>query len=788
MINALPNRRLYSRYGLRALLMTVLVCMVSSAAQARRSEFRLLNDPNLTPAFAATRSRSSAPKGFPHARRSRAVNITPSVAEGKDVNLADTLVLNLFDDTAYSAVIDRVKTNINGTVMIRGRLKDYPFGTVLMSTTHGRSIISIDIPETGTHYRIQSEPESKSHYLLDLDSASLDKLEDAPSLVPDAAVDAAADELLDQPAAQGDIAVNSPLDAVTVDVMIVYTPAAASWADSSGGGIENVVAQAMQKAELALDNSETVLTTRLVYSGQVTYTESGSIDTDLTRLRSTTDGYMDDVHTLRNLYGVDLVTLYTEEFDYGGLGYLLSTLSGSPSYGFCVCRVQQVGWTYTMIHEFGHNMGCGHNKDQETQPGPGDLFSYAAGWRWTGNDSGKYCSVMSYEDGDNRVAYFSNPDVYHQGVPTGDAADGDNARTLRQTKEIVAAYRATVVAAPPTALIGTAQTYLDTPVAVTLSATDDGLPGSPGVLSYIITSLPVHGLLADPGAGVIESVPYTLAANGNQVIYTPTYACYAGDDSFHFKANDGGIAPDGGDSNEALVTITVLSESLLYEATMDTDPGWVFDSGADWAWGVPQGNEGDPSSGYTGSNVIGTNLAGDYPKKITSTLWATTPAIDCTNRTNVTLQFYRWLGVEDSSYDHAYVQVSNDGSNWTTLWENPDSTITDSEWSLQSFGISAVADDEPIVYVRWGMGTTDGSVQYGGWNIDDVRVTAPAGTPLAGDFEPDCDVDIDDLAVMIAYWLQTCGDCQGADLVEDEDNIVNLKDFEQFAQNWLAID
>ncbi len=793
MIKALPNHRLYTKCHLGVLLMTVLVCVFTTAAQARRSEFMLLSDPNSPPAFAASRGRSSVPHGFANARRWRGVNVAPSVAEGKDVRVADTLVLNLFDDAAYSAVIDRLKTNVNGTVMIRGRLKEYPLGAVLISTTHGRSIISIDIPETGVHYRIQSEPENKSHYLLELDRASRDELQGAPSLVPDAVPDTVADEIADTPAAAGDIAVNSPLDPVTVDVMIVYTPAAASWADGQGG-IENIVAQAMQKAELALDNSQTVLTMRLVYSGQVSYTESGSISTDLTRLKSTTDGYMDNVHTLRDLYGADLVTLFTEEFESGGIGYVLSSTSGSPAYGFSVCRVQQSHSSYTMVHEMGHNMGCGHHAEQNYQEGP-EIFSYSAGWRWTGTDDGKYCSVMTYEEGKyfadgidhDRVGYFSNPDIDYQGAATGDAADGDNARTLRETKDVVAAYRATVVVAPPTALIGTAQTMLDTPVAITLYADDDGLPNPPSVLSYIITSLPANGELVDPGDSVIDAVPYTLVAGGDQVIYTPSYACFSGDDSFLFKANDSGVPPDGGDSNEALVTVTVVAESVLYEATMESDPGWTFDSGSDWAWGVPQGNDDDPSSGYTGDNVIGYNLDGDYASSISPTHWATTPAIDCSSHTNVLLRFYRWLGVEDSYWDHAYLQVSSNGLTWTTIWENPGSNLEESSWSLQSYDISAVADNEPTVYVRWGMGETDGSVQYAGWNIDDVRVTGQGSlTSLAGDFEPDCDVDADDLAVLIAYWLQSCGDCEGTDLFEDEDNIVNLKDFMRFAQNWLA--
>jgi hypothetical protein len=89
----------------------------------------------------------------------------------------------------------------------------------------------------------------------------------------------------------------------------------------------------------------------------------------------------------------------------------------------------------------------------------------------------------------------------------------------------------------------------------------------------------------------------------------------------------------------------------------------------------------------------------------------------------VTLKFWRWLGVEQPAYDHAYVRVSNNGSSWTTIWENNVET-TDSSWGLQEYDISSVADGESTVYIRWTMGTTDSSWQYCGWNIDDVEIWA----------------------------------------------------------------
>ena len=49
---------------------------------------------------------------------------------------------------------------------------------------------------------------------------------------------------------------------------------------------------------------------------EVQYTESGNMGTDLSRLTSTFDGIMDEVHVLRDTHGADLVMLITDGRDY----------------------------------------------------------------------------------------------------------------------------------------------------------------------------------------------------------------------------------------------------------------------------------------------------------------------------------------------------------------------------------------------------------------------------------------------------------------------------------------
>jgi hypothetical protein len=78
---------------------------------------------------------------------------------------------------------------------------------------------------------------------------------------------------------------------------------------------------------------------------------------------------------------------------------------------------------------------------------------------------------------------------------------------------------------------------------------------------------------------------------------------------------------------------------------LDTNPGWNTEG--QWAFGIPTGGGSschDPTSGHTGSNVYGYNLNGDYPDSMPQ-YCLTSTAIDCSNYENITLTFWRWLGI-----------------------------------------------------------------------------------------------------------------------------------------------
>ena len=184
-----------------------------------------------------------------------------------------------------------------------------------------------------------------------------------------------------------------------------------------------------------------------------------------------------------------------------------------------------------------------------------------------------------------------------------------------------------------------------------------------------------------------------------------------------------------GDTSRPAV-LAVGNAEAQYVWTLDEEPDWSTEG--QWAFGEPTGSGGshgnpDPSSGYSGSNVYGYNLNGDYPNNLPEQ-HLTSSRIDCTGMYNTHLRFQRWLGVEQPDYDYASVRVSNNGSDWTTVWQNS-AEISDSSWVAMDLDISSVANNQPAVYVRWTMGPTDSWWTYCGWNLDDIEIWAVAPPP-----------------------------------------------------------
>ncbi len=246
---------------------------------------------------------------------------------------------------------------------------------------------------------------------------------------------------------------------------------------------------------------------------------------------------------------------------------------------------------------------------------------------------------------------------------------------------------------------------------------------SPGIENYVPGSATMHYRYS----GGLFQTQSLLPLGGD--LYQATLPAAGCDDTpeFYFSAegDQSGVVTDPYNAPTGYYSAVVGETAVFYSETMDSNPGWT--TAGLWAWGQPTGGGGaygnpDPTSGHTGVNVYGYNLNGDYENGLGET-HLTSTAIDCTGKTGVTLSFWRWLGVETSTYDHAYLRVSTNGTSWTTIWQNG-GEVSDSSWVEEVYDISAIADNQPTVYLRWTMGSTDSSWQFCGWNIDDVTLSA----------------------------------------------------------------
>ncbi len=162
--------------------------------------------------------------------------------------------------------------------------------------------------------------------------------------------------------------------------------------------------------------------------------------------------------------------------------------------------------------------------------------------------------------------------------------------------------------------------------------------------------------------------------------------------------------------------------------TLDSDPGWTTEG--QWQFGTPMGMGGsshgypDPNAAYTGLNVYGVNLNGDYALAVGGPYRLTAGPFDCNSYETVKVSFARWLNTDTADYVQCKVEASNDGSTWQTVWLNPTTaTITDNQWQVVQYDISQIAAGHSQVYIRWSYQIlSDRAYPYSGWNIDDVEL------------------------------------------------------------------
>ena len=164
------------------------------------------------------------------------------------------------------------------------------------------------------------------------------------------------------------------------------------------------------------------------------------------------------------------------------------------------------------------------------------------------------------------------------------------------------------------------------------------------------------------------------------------------------------------------------------------DEGWTHGSigdttslADDWQRETPAGDTGngwtDPSNAYSPSNAWGTDMGNGTTTSTVNGAYAAnahmylrTPVMNASNASGVKLYFKRWLSVQASGSDQARVLV-----NGTQVYINPTTNFADTSWTSQVIDISSLADGNPNLQIDWRL-RSNGTTNFGGWNIDDVVV------------------------------------------------------------------
>jgi len=225
---------------------------------------------------------------------------------------------------------------------------------------------------------------------------------------------------------------------VEITLLSVYTPQARAGA----GGTTQIQAQiqaAVDQANTAFINSGMTARFYLAHTAEVAYNDTGNMNNDLDWVTSNSG-----VASLRNTYAADMVSLIVEN---GGAYCGIAWVQRNPGSGFAgyAFQVTDRGClpNSTFAHEHGHNMGMEHNPENSNVGNNPAAASYDFSFgHWV---SGSFATIMTYASicpaYCPRILHFSNPDVLHNGLPTGILNQRDNAQTGDLTAPLVANFR-----------------------------------------------------------------------------------------------------------------------------------------------------------------------------------------------------------------------------------------------------------------------------------------------------------------------------------------------------------
>ena len=279
-------------------------------------------------------------------------------------------------------------------------------------------------------------------FQLGLDNEGHNRLEEwMPLALPD-------DDAADLPDGGGDLEMNTvevQPGVVEQDLLVVYTQAACYFTGSCDQ-LEADVLTAVADLNAAYQDSGIQVRMNVVGLAVTQYELTGA-QKALEHLSGQNDGYMDEVHALRDDTGADIVSLV-----YDGAGCGIGYVNASADKAFNVTDVPCLLANRTLAHEIAHNQGANHDR---TTLGTPSVTTYNYGFRRCDDPSAAdhapaphFRTIMSYGCGTTpRRGVFSSPSRHYEGVSQGidpvlsPSKGTDNARRINERAATVAAFR-----------------------------------------------------------------------------------------------------------------------------------------------------------------------------------------------------------------------------------------------------------------------------------------------------------------------------------------------------------
>jgi len=367
--------------------------------------------------------------------RSRLVRVNTSAlftqaGDAIDAAMLPEISLNLFEDANFTGLVTKVQKTADSTTWI-GTLKDVEMSNFYL-LVNGDTFIA-HVASTSGIYEVSTAPGTDGLYkVVQIDQSKL--IDDYPGKVsaPD-------------PIVSNADSVSSADSAATIDILVVYT-ADARIAEGGTAAMNTRIALAVTLTNQAYLKSGVTPRLRLVHAEEIAYTESGDLGTDVSRLTGTSDGYMDNVHSLRNTYAADMVGLIVENGgDYCGMA---NRIMATAATAFQVTARNCMTGNYSFGHEFGHLQGARHDRYVDTSSTP---YAYGHGYVHPGSTTAtRWRTIMAYNNycsdvkGYNctRLQYFSNPAKTYLGAPMGTTTYNKVYQVLNNTAATVANFRA----------------------------------------------------------------------------------------------------------------------------------------------------------------------------------------------------------------------------------------------------------------------------------------------------------------------------------------------------------